>query len=179
MAKETKELTIKQKRNKYRKYKRLANLGEYAVLPIPFAALAIANRETWFPDPNTGWQVGIGGTLAFILLGFITMIITENQKKESKVDTGYISLIIGYVLAAVIITLIRNILNELLIIMWVGLSGLVAGLGLDITRRHFKKKQNEEQQILDVAKRNLAVEQATQETIQEREEKKKVKIRIK
>ena len=168
------EQTIKQKKNKYKKLEILSLVGEYAVVPIPFAIMAIVNREEWFPNPEVGTKVGIGGGLAIGLMLFATFLITKNNEKdaEHKVETGYITLMLGWVLGAVICTLVSSIMQEMATIMWVGLSGIAAGFGLDIARRVNKKKYLKQKTAIEEAEHKELVEQAS-------EERKTVKVRIK
>lgn len=180
-------MTIEQKKKHYRKLQIASAIGEYVVVPVPFAIMAIVNREEWFPNPEVGWRVGIGGLLAISLMMFAIFLITKNKERDSenKVEAGYISLMLGWALIAVICTLISSILNQLATIMWVGLSGIAAGLGLDITRQRMKKqylkqkgaqeeaehielvgKASEERQSKKAAKKAAAIEEASKRAVE-------------
>ena len=104
---EKKELTIKQKKNKYKRNQILCNIGEYAVLPIPFVVMSIVNREEWFPNAEAGWKVGLGGALAIALMMFATFLVTKKRENTEMTD-GYVSLMLGWALGAVIFTLIAD-----------------------------------------------------------------------
>lgn len=166
-------LTIQQKAKKYKKLEWFFRISEYAVLPIPFAVMAVINRNEWFPNVETGSKVGIGGGMAIALLMFITFLITKNKQQESenKVEVGYICLMIGCVIFAVICTLIANILDELATIAWVGMSGIAAGFGFDVARKQMHKKYLKEKDVLDTAEKEDAVAQA-------KEERKTIKIKV-
>jgi len=167
-------LTIQEKAKKYKKLEWLFRISEYAVLPVPFAVMAVVNRNEWFPNAETGTKVGIGGGMAIALLMFITFLITKNKQQESenKVEVGYICLMIGCAIFAVICTLISSILKELATIAWVGISGVAAGLGFDIARKQMHKKYMKQKDALDTSERNELIAQAS-------EERKTIKIKVK
>lgn len=169
---EKKELTIKQQKNKYRKYQILANIGEYTVLPIPFCALMIVNRNEWFTQNPEGWKIGIGGTLALLLMAFATFLVTKQQEKDSKLTDGYVSLMLGWLMGCIIFTLISDIANQIANIMWVGFSGIGAAFGLDITRKVMKQKADKYKTTIESAQLELDKQQAMEEI-------KTVKVRIK
>ena len=166
------EMTIKQKKNKYRKAQILCNIGEYTVLPIPFSVMAIVNREEWFPNPEMGWKIGIGGTLALILLTMATFLVTKQQEKDSKLTDGYVSLMLGWLMGCMIFTLIADIANQIANIMWVGFSGIATAFGLDIARKSFKKKADKLKTDIEAAESELNKQQAMEEI-------KTIKVRIK
>ncbi len=173
MSKETKQLTKKQQRNKYRRTQVACRVGEFLVLPIPFAALMIANRDEWFNLPDNGWKIGIGASLTIALLvGAIIGVMIEN--KDKNIDLGFPLLIIKWIMAAIIITIIEDVLHQISYIMWVGLSGLAGSYGLDITRKQFTKKADLIQSEIDAATHELGTEQARREI----EEEKKQKVRV-
>ena len=171
---EEKNLTIQQKKQRYRRAEIASLIGEYAVVPIPFLIMAIINRDKWFPNAEIGTKVGIGGGLAIGLMLFAIFLITKNKQQESenKVETGYIVLMLGWALLSVICTLIANIMDQMATIMWVGLSGIAAGFGLDVTRKVMRKKYLKEKDYLDTAERNEMIQQAS-------EERKTIKIKVK
>ena len=166
------EMTIKQKKNKYRKAQILCNIGEYTVLPIPFSVMAIVNREEWFPNPEMGWKIGIGGTLALILLTMATFLVTKQQEKDSKLTDGYVSLMLGWLMGCMIFTLIADIANQIANIMWVGFSGIATAFGLDIARKSFKKKADKLKTDIEAAESELNKQQAMEEI-------ETIKVRIK
>lgn len=168
------EMTIQAKAKKYKKLEWIFRISEIGIVPIPFAIMAIVNRNDWFPNAEIGTRVGIGGGLAIGLMMFAILLITTNKKQESehKVEAGYICLMLGWALGAVICTLIANILDQLSIIMWVGLSGIAGGFGLDIARKTMTTRYMKQKEILDTAEKEEAVAQA-------KEERKTIKIKVK
>ena len=168
-----KELTIKEQKNRYRKFQFLSWIGEFAVVPIPFVTLMIVNRDKWFPNPEVGTRVGIGGGLAIGLMLLATFLVTRDKQSKNK---GYISIMLSWALVAVIATLIRDILDELVYIMWFGMIGIGAGFGLDLSRQHFKKKADQKLASINKAKEELDKENAKEQIM---EENQKVKVRIK
>ena len=169
---EKKELTIEQQKNKYRKAQILCNVGEYAVIPVPFAIMAAVNHAEWFPNTESAWKVGIGGTLAMLLLGFATFLVTKQQEEHSKLTDGYVSLMLGWLMGCIIFTLIADIANQIANIMWVGFSGIGAAFGLDITRNIMKKKADKLKSDMELAQSELNKQQAMEEI-------KTVKVRVK
>lgn len=180
MSKETKELTTKQKIKRYRNLKLAAWMGEFVVLPIPLVVLSIVNRDTWFPNPSVGCQIGIGGGIAIALGLFVTLLVTKEQAKEpeTRMAGGYVTVLLTCALMASIATLVRDIADQIAYIMWIEMSGIAAGFGLDITRKQMLKKEKENREILKTAENKRAVARADEELANE-EAQKKVKIKIK
>ena len=168
--------TIKQQKNKYRKYQVLANVGEYVVVPIPFVALAIVNYDEWFVN-DSGWKIGLAGGLTMLLLSVATFLITKQQEKESKLTDGYVSLMLGWIMTSIIFTLIADIAQDISNIMWVGATGIAAAFGLDIARNSFKTKADKYKQDLENAQSELNKQQAMQEIIADNSKKIKVKVK--
>ena len=172
MDKEKKPLTIKEKKKHYKKLEIACLVGEYAVVPIPFAVLAIINREEWFAT-NDGWKIGLGGGLALTLMMLIIFLITKNKEKEpeKQAEVGYITLMIGWAVGAAIFTLLSNIMDQIATIMWVGLSGIAAGFGMDIGRKEMRKKYMKNKNAIEEAEKQEMVAQASEE--------RKVKVKVK
>ena len=168
--------TIKKKKNKYRKYQVISNVGEYAVLPIPFITLGIINKDEWFVDTN-GWKIGVAGVLAILLLSVATFLVTKQQEKDSKLTDGYVSLMLGWIMTSIIFTLIADIAQDISNIMWVGATGIAAAFGLDIARNSFKTKADKYKQDLEQAQSELNKQQAMQEIIADNSKKVKVKVK--
>lgn len=175
MAKEKKELTKKQLKSKQRTIQHACRVGEFAVVPIPFAALMIANRNEWFALPDTSWKIGLGASLTIALLvAAIVAVMVEN--KDKGIDLGYPLLITKWIMATIIISVVEQVLHQISTIMWIALSGLGASYGLDITRKIYKKKADKTQSEIDDAEHQKGIEQARAEI---ESEEKKIKIKIK
>lgn len=174
MKKEKKPLTKKQQRNKYKKVQYASKVGEYAVIPVPFAALMIANRDEWFALPDTSWKIGIGAGLTIaLLIGAILLVVKESEDKN--VANGYPLIMIKWIMVCTIITVVEQVLHQISSIMWIATTGLAASFGLDITRQAFAKKTQKLDEEIKAAELELGKRQAMEEI----EEEKKVKIKIK
>ena len=66
-----KQLTPKQKQNKYRALQYTTFVGEFVSIFTPFIIMGVVNAQEWFYNEE-GWKVGLGGTLALALLGIAT-----------------------------------------------------------------------------------------------------------
>lgn len=157
-----KELTVKQKKNKYRTWQYVSRVGEFVVIPIPYAVLAIVNRNEWFAQAD-GWKIGLGGTLAIALMTIATFLVTKQKEEESKLTDGYITLILGWIATAFIFTLLADIMNQIANIMWFGAIGLAGAFGLDLTSKAMKKKADHYKTALETAQTELDKEQAIEE----------------
>lgn len=177
MSKEKKPLTLKQKKNRQRATQYACKVGEYVVIPVPFAALMIVNRDEWFSIPDNGWKIGLGASLTIaLMLAAILVVVKESEDKH--IANGYPLVIIKWIMACIIITILEDVLHTISSIMWVALSGLGASFGLDITRQAFMKKANETEQQIKDGEHELGKQQAISE-IQAEQEKKKIHIKIK
>lgn len=175
MSKEKKELTLKQQRNRYRNLKNASRVGEIAVIPVPFIVMAIVNRNEWFPNPDAGWRVGIGGGLAIGLMLLATLLVSRQKEKKSEITDGYVTILLGWALGAAIATLVRDIADQIANIMWVGMSGIAAGFGLDLSRKKLLKKEERCRIAIESAQAELDKERAREELQKE----KTVKVKIK
>ena len=84
---------------------------------------------------------------------------------------------LGWVMVAIIFTLIADIAQDISNIMWVGATGIAAAFGLDIARNSFKTKADKYKQDLEQAQSELNKQQAMQEIIADNSKKVKVKVK--
>ena len=173
---EKKELTIKQKRNRYRAAQYSLVAGEYVSALTPYGVMAIVNREEWFVYNPDSWKVGLGGTIGLTLVALAMFLLTKRRDNEKLTD-GMIALVIGWYAVTFVFFLLAQINMEIYKIMAYGGLGLLAALGLEIGSKNFKKKADDLDLAMTNARNNIATEQATQEILEE--ETKKVKVRIK
>lgn len=174
MAKEKKQLTKKEQRSKYKRLSFYSKMGEYAVIPVPFFALMIANRDTWFGVQDHAWKIGLGGGLTIaLLIASLVMVIGEVEKKNEY--AGYLLVLMKWIMVCIIITLVENVLHTIAGVMWIATSGIATSFGLDVTRRKLLEKANEIDDQIKSAEAQLGKEQAIEEIKQE----KTVKVKIK
>lgn len=169
MAKEKKpkkELTTKQKQNKYRALQYTAIGGMFGSILTPFIVLGIVNYEDWFKT-SEGWKVGLGGTLALAVVGFAFFLVTRKKEKESKVTDGWITLIVMWFAIAFIFKLLSSIYYDIFtIMMWTGL-GLAGAFGLDIVSKKEKEKADAYKEARKKAKQESIEEKAKREVDEE------------
>ena len=122
-----KELTIAQKKNRYRTLQYLTVAGEYVSIATPFAIMAAVNKDEWFFNDN-GWRTGIGFSLACLLLAIIVTSITFESEKLNNRKGKYIKLLIGCVISAFVFMLLRDILDEIAHILWFASLGIAGAL---------------------------------------------------
>ena len=175
MAKEKKELTIKQKRTKYRAIQYSLVGGEYVSTLLPYGIMAIVNRDEWFTYNPDSWKVGLGGAIGMTLLALAMFLITK-KKDNSKLTDGMIALVIGWYAITFVFFLLAQINMEIYKIMAYGGLGLMGALGLDIGSKNFQKKANDLDVAMKQAQTNLDTQQATQEILKEEQKKKKVAV---
>ena len=133
-----KPLTAKQKQNKYRALQYSTFVGEFVSIILPFVIMGAVNYEDWFVS-ESGWKVGLGGTLALALLGIAVLLVTK-KKEDEKITSGYIALIIGWFAVAFIFVLLASIIEQIAMIMFFGGIGILGAFGLDMTSKNFKSK---------------------------------------
>ena len=168
-----KQKTIKQQKNKERVIQYTLFAGQFAVLPIPFAAMAIANREEWFVNNPNSWQIGLGGSIAIVLMAIMTFMISA--KKENKELTGgYVAMIIGWYAFAFVAMLLSEIMFEIYKIMMIGGSGMIAAFGLDTASKAYKKKADKHKTQLEKAEEKRGIDQAIKEMAETEEDDNRV-----
>ena len=156
-----KELTAKQKQNKYRALQYSTFVGEFISIILPFVIMGAVNYEDWFVS-ESGWKVGLGGTLALALLGIAVLLITK-KKEDEKITSGYIALIIGWFAVAFIFVLLASIIEQIAMIMFFGGIGILGAFGLDMTSKNFKAKAEMYKGSIQRAQDKALEEQAMEE----------------
>lgn len=166
-------MTVEELKKKYRKWQYGAFFGEFISLLAPYIVLGAINFEDWFIQ-ESGWKVGLGGVLGMALAGIALLLVNKKQSDDMKREAGekpstavvsyeWIVLILGWVMAIIIISLIETILHQIVQIMIGGLIGLVGACGFDIAHIELKKKANKLQEDLEQSNRELIREQAKKE----------------
>lgn len=167
MKKEKKPLTLKQKQHKERVAQWSLFAGEFAVLPVPFAAMAVANHDEWFLDNPNGWKIGLGGGIALALMA-IMMFLVSAKKENKELTGGYVALIIGWYAFAFVAMLLSEIMYEIYKIMMIGGTGMLAAFGLDSMSKIYKKKADKHKEAMMQAEKEIDVEQAKQEIVEDK-----------
>ena len=177
MAKEKKELTIKQQKRRYKTYKYLMVGGEYVSALLPFGIMAIVNREEWFVYNPEPWKVGLGGAIGMTLLALAMFLITKKRDNE-KLTNGMIAMLIGWYAVTFVFFLLAQINMEIYKVMAYGGLGLLGAVGLDVGSKYFDKKATDLDKAMKQAETNLQTEQATKEILEKENKKEKKKVVI-
>lgn len=156
-----KQLSAKQKQNKYRALQYSTFVGEFVSIILPFVIMGAVNYEDWFVS-ESGWKVGLGGTLALALLGIAVLLVTK-KKEDEKITSGYIALIIGWFAVAFIFVLLASIIEQIAMIMFFGGIGILGAFGLDMTSKNFKAKADMYKGSIQRAQDKALEEQAMEE----------------
>lgn len=165
MAKEKKQLTVKQKQKRYRTFQYLTFGGEFLSILTPFITMGAINYEQWFTTEE-GWKVGLGGALALALMGLAVFLVAKN-KEDDKKTSGYITLIVGWFAVAFIFMLLASIMEQISTIMLFGGLGLLGAFGLDLSSKSFKKKADTYKEVLGEVDTDSIKEQAKKELAKE------------
>lgn len=131
--------TSQQKQTQYRALQYTFFGAEFVSAFAPFIGLGIANFDEWFVN-ESGWKIGLGGTLAMALLGIILFMLGKKKEDESKITNGFVTLIAGWFLVALIFWLFEMILTQIVMIMMIGGIGLLGSFGFDMASKEMKKK---------------------------------------
>ena len=162
-----KQLTMKQKLNRERAAQYSLFAGQFAVLPVPFTAMAIANREEWFIQNPEGWKIGLGGGIAIALMA-IMMFLISAKKENKELTGGYVALIVGWYAFAFVSMLLSEIMYEIYKVMMIGGTGMLAAFGLDQGSKYFKKQADKHKDAIIEAEKDLDKEQAKEEMVKVR-----------
>ena len=157
-----KKTTAKKQQIKYRALQYSTFASEFLALFTPFLIMGIVNRDEWFPDVESGMKIGFGGALAMIALGIAVFLVSKNKEKKSVTD-GYIALIIGWFVTALIFVLLAEIIEQIAVIMLYGGIGLCSAFGLDMFSKDFKNKADLYKEAIKDAKKETIKEQAKKE----------------
>lgn len=156
-----KKLTLKQQLNKYRALQYSTFVGEFVSIILPFVIMGAVNYEDWFVS-ESGWKVGLGGTLALALLGIAVLLVTK-KKEDEKITSGYITLIIGWFAVAFIFALLASIIEQISMIMFFGGIGILGAFGLDMTSKNFKAKADLCKETIKSGKQKVLQDQFVKE----------------
>lgn len=165
--KEKKQLTLKQKKNRERAAQYSLFASQFAILPVPFAAMAIANQEEWFIQNPDGWKIGLGGGIAVALMAIMTFLVSK-KKENAELTGGYITLLIGWYAFAFVAMLLSQIMYEIYKVMMISGTGMLAAFGLDQGSKYFKKKADKHKAAIEEAEKELDKEQAKEEMVKVR-----------
>lgn len=182
--KQKKELSTIQVRNRLRFLQYSTFYGQFLAIISPYVAMGIVNAQEWFPDAESGWKVGLGGTLAFAMLGISIFLVAKKQEKIT-LTKGYIAIILGWYAAAFIFMLLANLMSEIAMIMLFGGLGLMGGLGLVVTSDKAKERADEYSDIIkeirgeDIKEKRKAEIRRKAEEELKKEEAKTIKVKVK
>ena len=137
MAREKKQLTTTEKQRKYRVIEKTTFASEFVAIALPYGIMGGVNFDKWFIQ-ETGWKVALGGISAIILLFFSVLGAIKSDEKKFSRKQNYISLLLKWCIAALILFFLREILTEICNIMIFGALGIALALGLDIESTKYK-----------------------------------------
>lgn len=161
-------------KKRYRKYKVLQYTtysGQFLSIATPYMVMAGIKWDEWFVLNDTGWKIGIGGTLAMILLSTAIILVTK-QEENKKLTDGYVTLILGWLLTGLIFALLADIMSQIANIMFFGAIGLAGAFGLNLSSKGYKNKAEK------IKEANAKVDQKMLEEEIE-EERRTVKVKVK
>lgn len=161
MAKEKKQLTVKQQQKRYRTYQYLTFGGEFVSVLTPFVVMGAINYQEWFMVEE-GWKIGLGGALALALMGIAIFLLTKKKENKELTD-GFITFLIGWFMVAFIFKLLSSIMDQIFQIMMFGGIGILGAFGLDIWSKDFKKKADTYKEVLGEVKTDTLKEKAKKE----------------
>ena len=161
-------------KKRYRKYKALqytTYTGQFGAIATPYFVMGAVKWNEWFVLNENGWKIGIGGTLAMILLSTAIILVTK-QEENKKLTDGYVTLILGWLLTGLIFTLLADIMSQIANIMFFGAIGLAGAFGLNLSSKSYKNK------ALRIKEASIEVDKKMlQEEIEE--ERKTIKVKVK
>ena len=149
MAKK-KQLTIKQQKNKLRTIQYSTFVAQFGSVVAPYGVLAAINWDKWFISNPEGWKVGVGGSIALVVVGVATFLVARGKENKELTD-GYVSLILGWLLMAFALKLIGQVILEISDIMFIGATGLIGAFGLNLESKHAKKQADGKKKAMESA----------------------------
>ena len=156
-----KQLSAKQKQTKYRALQYSTFVAEFISILTPFIIMGAVNYEDWFIS-ESGWKVGLGGTLALALLGIAVLLVTK-KKEDEKITSGYITLVIGWFAVAFIFMLLASIMEQITTILFFGVIVILGAFGLDMTSNNFKSKADMYKETIQKANQDVLKRQVESE----------------
>lgn len=165
-----KELTTKQKINKYRLIQYSTFASEYVAIASPYVVLGAINWDKWFITNPEGWKVGLGGSIALVLISVAAFLVSK-QKEDKNLTSGYVALILGWLMVGFIFKMLATIMLEIADIMFITSTGLMGAFGLDIGSKKAKKEKDRYLKARTSANEELDKEIARKEIVQEQSKK--------
>lgn len=157
MAKEKKQLTIKQQANRYKRIKFGCIGAEFISAITPLVTIAIINKDKYFIEFE-GTKISIAMFMAMAFMGFSIWAITKK-----KLENTMISLIIKLAIFAFIVTMIESILHDLAMILWMTVIGLSVAQGFEFGAQKASKLQKQKLDRIAKAQELNDVERAKEE----------------
>lgn len=149
--------TVKQQANKFGRIKWLCYIMEYVSVATPFISIAIANKDKYFVEYD-GTKMSISLILGLCLMGFAIWGITQK-----KLENTLVSLIIKWTIVAFIFTLIGEIINDIAMIMWFGLIGLISAQCFELGSKKASQEQQKKLKAIELAREETDKDKAKEE----------------
>lgn len=166
MAKEKKQLTIKQQANRYRNIKWSCIGAEFISAITPLVTIALVNKDKYFIEVESGTKITVAMFMAMAFMGFSIWAITKK-----KLENTMISLILKLAIFAFIVSMIESILHDLAMILWMTVVGLAVAQGFEFGAEKADKLQKQKLSRIAKAEEENDIDQA-------REEIKTVKVKV-
>lgn len=165
---EKKEKTPTQKKKQYKAIQYTCFGCEFLSVIMPFIIIGAVNFNEYFVEYD-GVKMSLAAALAFALMGIAVWLVSKE-----KFGNSFITLMVGWAAVTGIFFLLGDIINDIAYIMLFGFIGIAGAYGLDIGSKQAKKKADEIQKGIDLAK-----EQMTSEAYKEEVNTQKVKVKVK
>ena len=172
MAKEKKPLTPTQQKKRYKTLAQVCNWGQWVSLIAPFVTIGLVNFNDYFVEYE-GWKISLAAILAAFVMGVIVFTIVNK-----KIQNSYGPLIIKVAIFTAILFLAEKVIYDLKYIMAFTLLALFGALALEKESENLEKKAEKIQKSIDAGDEELT-KNAYLEELKDKEEKKKVKVKIK
>lgn len=161
-----KQLKVSQKQFRYRVAEKFTFFGEFLAIGLPYVIMAVVNFDEWFATTD-GWKVGLGGSMALALMFICVFEITKKKDDKKSRTGGYVTLLMGWLAAAFVLSLLANIMHDIASIMFFGAIGIAGALGLDLTSKKFGEEAEFYKEVIREARKENAKEKARKEIIKE------------
>lgn len=164
--------TPTQQKNSLKRASRLCLGGEILSVLAPYFTIGIINYEKYFIQYD-GTRISLGFAIAMVIMGITVYLVAEKQFNFS-----YVALFISYGVVCGVFFLIREILNDIVMIMFFGWVGLGGALGLNIGKTQIDKKVTLITDAIEQAKKDNYSEAYKKELADKEKKKNEKKVKF-
>jgi len=166
-----KQKTPSQLKRQYNVLSKTCFYSQFFAVAAPYLVIGGIKFNDYFIE-YSGWKMSLASVIAFVVMGGAIVAVSTK-----KIKSSYGTLLITWLAFIGFLFLIDKVVEDLKFIMSAGVAGLLVAWELDAQSNRLKKKVIKIDEGIALAEKE-SIRDAYQEEVANKQEKKKVKIRV-